>query len=150
LSQAANPPETKFTDAKDVFFDSTIRYDASFFENLNRIIQSEPWLDRDRVMIDQLQSLGIEKSKAFDPDAQTKQLLGEAAWQAHVWLEARYNAGFPPFWERSRWTLPAPAELIKAQGNGFSDRDAYPVDARGVAYSYAYVGIKILALGRCI
>ena len=29
-------------------FDSTIRYDASFFEHLDRIVQSEPWLDRDR------------------------------------------------------------------------------------------------------
>ena len=27
LSQAANPPPTVFTDAKDVLFDSTIRYD---------------------------------------------------------------------------------------------------------------------------
>ena len=32
LSQAANPPATVFTDAADVLFDSTIRYDESFFE----------------------------------------------------------------------------------------------------------------------
>ena len=44
LSQAANPTETKFTDVKDIDFDSTIRYDESFFEHLNRIVQSEPWL----------------------------------------------------------------------------------------------------------
>ena len=44
LAQAANPPPTVFTDAKDVAFDSTIRYDASFFEHLDRIVQSEPWL----------------------------------------------------------------------------------------------------------
>ena len=46
LSQAANPPETKFTDAQNALFDSTIRYDLRFFEGLNRIIQTEPWLDR--------------------------------------------------------------------------------------------------------
>ena len=44
-----------FTDVKDVEFDSTIRYDASFFENLDRVVQSEPWIERDRAMIDQLQ-----------------------------------------------------------------------------------------------
>ena len=44
LAQAANPPATVFTDVKDVVFDSTIRYDASFFEHLDRIVQSEPWL----------------------------------------------------------------------------------------------------------
>jgi len=42
LSQAAEPPATVFTDAKDVLFDSTIRYDLRFFEGLDRIVQSEP------------------------------------------------------------------------------------------------------------
>src|SRR5262245_45673723 len=68
LAQAANPPATVFTDVKDIEFDSTIRYDATFFDHLNRIVQTEPWLDRDRVMIDQLKSLGIEKGKRFNPD----------------------------------------------------------------------------------
>jgi hypothetical protein len=67
LSQASNPPATVFTDVKDVLFDSTIRYDENFFEGLNRIVQSEPWLHRDRVMIDQLKSIGIEKDKPFAP-----------------------------------------------------------------------------------
>ena len=63
LSQAANPPATVFTDVKEVDFDSTIRYDFRFFEGLNRIIQTEPWLERDRLMIDYLRALGIEKDK---------------------------------------------------------------------------------------
>ena len=44
LSQASKPPPTVFTDVKDVLFDSTIRYDESFFVHLDRIVQSEPWL----------------------------------------------------------------------------------------------------------
>src|SRR4051794_6666543 len=56
LTQAANPPATVFTDVKDVVFDSTIKYDASFFEHLDRIIQSEDWIDRDKAMIDQLKT----------------------------------------------------------------------------------------------
>jgi hypothetical protein len=69
LSQAADPPAAVFTDAKDVLFDSTIRYDASFFEGLNRIVQSEPWLQRNRAMIDQLRSLGIENHLSHDEPA---------------------------------------------------------------------------------
>src|SRR5215813_2425572 len=46
LAQAANPPATVFTDVKDILFDSTIRYDASFFDHLGRIVQDEPWLER--------------------------------------------------------------------------------------------------------
>ena len=32
LSEADQPPPTRFVDASDVVFDSTIRYDLSFFE----------------------------------------------------------------------------------------------------------------------
>ena len=49
LSQAANPPETKFVDAIDVVFDSTIPYDLRFFQTLDRFVQREPWLERDKV-----------------------------------------------------------------------------------------------------
>ena len=77
LSQAANPPPTVFTDAANVVFDSTIRYDASFFTSLDRVVQNEPWLPRDRAMIDVLRSLGIEKGKPFNPDAKTKSCAGD-------------------------------------------------------------------------
>ena len=69
LLQAANPPATKFVDAIDVVFDATIPYDLRFFESLDRIVQREPWLERDKAMIDQLKSIGIEKGKLFKPDA---------------------------------------------------------------------------------
>ena len=115
LAQAANPPATIFTDVKDVTFDSTIRYDASFFEHLDRIVQSEPWLQRDRAMIDQLKSLGIEKGKPFQPDDATKAQLTSAAREAGAWLEQKYDAGLPPYFSaNSRWTFPAPPDLVKA------------------------------------
>src|SRR5262245_6910102 len=148
LAQAANPPATVFVDVKDADFDSTIRYDASYFENLNRIVQEEPWLERDRAMIDQLKSLGIEKGKPFNPDKKTAELLNAAAKEAQVWLEAIYDAGFPPFWEDSHWTAPAPPEVVKAQQSAWAGPDTYPVDLRGVSYSYAYVGIKRLGVGQ--
>jgi hypothetical protein len=148
LSQAADPPETKFTDAQDALFDSTIRYDNSFFEGLNRIIQTEPWLERDRAMIDPLKTLGIEKGKPFNPTAETKAALDKGIHEAQAWLEAKYDAGLPPYWERSRWTYPAPADLIKAAQAGFTDPDDYPIDNRGMAYSYAFVGLKRLGAGQ--
>ena len=40
LSQASAPSPTVFTDVKDVLFDSTIRYDDSFFEGLNRMCRA--------------------------------------------------------------------------------------------------------------
>jgi len=149
LTQAGAPPLTVFTDAKDVDFDSTIRYDASFFENLNRVVQEEPWLDRDRAMIDSLKSLGIEKGKPYAPDAATKALFASAAQEAHAWLAAKYDAGLPPFFTAtSRWTAPAPPDLVKAMQGGYADVSEYPVDNRGMAYHYAYVGLKRLGVGQ--
>jgi len=149
LAQAENPAPTTFTDVKDVLFDSTIRYDASFFDCLDRIVQSEPWLQRDRAMIDQLRSLGIEKGKSRTTDDTTMALLTQAAQDAHAWLEAKYDAGLPPFFSAaSRWTFPAHPDLIKAMQDDFADPKHYPVDQRGLAYSYAYVGIKRLGAGQ--
>jgi hypothetical protein len=149
LTAADNPPATTFTDVKDIDFDSTIRYDASFFEHLDRIVQAEPWLDRDRVMIDQLKTLGIEKGKPFKPDDETKQVFDKATQDAHALLEAKYDAGFPPFFsDTSRWMYPTSPELVKAMSSGFTDPNEYPIDSRGLAYSYAFIGIKRLGAGQ--
>ncbi len=148
LSQAANPPPTVFTDVEDVLFDSTIRYDVSFFEHLNRIVQSEPWLDRDRAMIDQLRSLGIEKGKPFTPDETTRQALAAGIREAQLLLAAEYDAGMPPFYEGTHWTYPGQPDFIKAVGQGLSDPNSYPVDQRGLTYTYAYIGIKRMGTGQ--
>jgi hypothetical protein len=148
LSAADNPPATNFTDVKDAEFDSTIKYDLSFFQALDRIIQSEPWIDRDRVMIDQLRSLGIEKGKSFNPDANMKNLLEQGVADARSLLEARYDAGFPPFFEGTHWTIPSLPGAIEGQSTTYADPDKYAVDDRGVAYSYAYIAIKRLGAGQ--
>jgi hypothetical protein len=144
LSQAGNPPPTNFTDAYDIMFDSTIRYDASFYRNLDRVVQNEPWLDRDRAMIDQLRTIGIEKGKAFNPDQQTEAILDAAAREAHELLLQRYDVGFPVINPGIRWFPAAMPEMVKAAQSGYADADSYPVDARAVTYTLGYTGIKRL------
>lgn len=148
LSQAANPPPTVFTDVKDVLFDSTIRYDDTFFFNLDRMVQEEPWLDRDRVMIDQLRTIGIEKGKPFAPNDATRQALAAGIREAHALMAARYDAGLPPFFDGTHWTYPAHPEMLQAAGDNFDSPTSYPVDMRGLTYSYAYIGIKRLGTGQ--
>ena len=148
LSQAASPPETVFTDAKDVLFDSTIPYDASFFKSLDRVVQKEPWLDRDRAMIDQLKTIGIQKGWTFKPDQPTTRALEAGIREAGAWLATRYDAGMPAFFPGGHWMLPASPDLLKATQGGFSDANEYPVDDRGMTYTYAYVGIKRLGAGQ--
>lgn len=142
LSQASNPPQTVFTDVKDVVYDSTIRYDISLFENLAHVLEREPWIERDRAMIDPLRTIGIEKGKPFKPDEATRKILDAAAKEAGGLLAARYDAGFPPFYPGSHWTYPTLQEAIEGQGSGYADREKYPVDARALLYTYGYISIK--------
>lgn len=144
LSQAGTPPDTQFADAEGILFDSTIRYDTTFFRTLHGIVQEEPWLDRDRVMIDHLKSIGIEKGKPFNPDAKTQEGLGNAIREARAWLEMQYDKGFDPYFAGTHWGPPAPPDMKQAYETAYGDPDSYPVDHRGLAYTYAFIGIKRL------
>ena len=50
-------------------------------------VQVEPWLTRDKAMINQLKSIGIEKGRPFSPDAASKDILSEAMQEVHAWLD---------------------------------------------------------------
>jgi hypothetical protein len=149
LAPAADPPPTKFVDAIDVVFDNTIPYDVRFFEILHRFVQREPWLERDKALIDALKSVGIEKGKPFKPDAKAQEILKAAAREAHAWLDARYEAVFsPPYYEGRRWAVPASPEVIEGMQSCFAKPDSYPVDGRGVTYSFVYFSAKHLGAGQ--
>jgi len=139
LAHAAAPPATTFVDVVDVVYDSTIPYDLRFFEALNRIVQAEPWLERDKAMIDPLRSIGIEKGKPFGPDRRTHDIIEDAAQEAHAWLVARYEASLSsPYYEGGHWARPGSRELFDGQATFFAASDVYPVDTRGITFSYAY------------
>ena len=149
LSQAANPPETIYVDASGVLYDTTIPYDLRFYQALDRVVQTEPWLERDRAMIDTLRSIGIEKGKPFAPDDATRQALDEAAAQAQALLDAKLEVIFETPWvDGSRWAFPASQAYVTAAQSGFADPDIYPVDDRGVVFTFAFFTPKRLGEGQ--
>jgi hypothetical protein len=149
LSQAAHPPETQFIDANGVLFDATIPYDMRFYESLNRIVQIEPWLTRDKAMIDSLKTIGIEKGKPFNPDAATQETLKRSALEAHAWFRPHFEQVIvPPFNEGKHWALPASPEFAKGIQTDYADPNSYPTDARGLSYSFAYFSAKHLGGGQ--
>jgi hypothetical protein len=141
--------QTRFVDAYGATFDATIPYDASYFESLDRFVQAERWLTRDKAMIDLLGSLGIRKGQPFAPDATTRDILTAAAREARALIEAQYEKVFvPPFNEGSHWALPARPEVLEGMQTGFAKPDSYPTDGRAVTYSMAYFSAKQLGAGQ--
>lgn len=149
LSQAENVQPTEFVDVFDELFDANIPYDFRFFESLNRIIQTEPWQTRDKAMIDLLRSVGIEKGKPFDVDERKKEILSIAIAEAHAWIDAQYDAGFSnPFNKGNHWALPVFPEFLPEAQVGYSSSNSYPVDARGVTYTFVFFAPKNLGKGQ--
>jgi len=149
LAQADNEPPTTFVDATDVLFDATIPYDATFFEALDRRVQAEPRLTRDKAMINTLKTIGIEKGKPFNPDTATGAALSDAMGEAHAWLDWQYEQVFTStFYDNARWALPVSSELVDAMSTSYANPDSYPVDARGVSYSFAFFSPKRMGAGQ--
>ena len=99
-------------------------------------------------MIDQLRTIGIEKGKPFAPNEEMKTALEAGVTEAKALLAARYDAGFPAFFDGTHWTLPALPEAIEGQSTDYADPDKYAVDARGLGYTYAYIALKRLGVGQ--
>jgi hypothetical protein len=150
LSAAEERPETVFVDAVDVLFDSTIPYDARFFDALNAIVQSEPWLARDKAMIDKLKSIGIEKGVPFAPNDKMRRIFNLAAHEAHSWLVNRLETSYfpPPYFDGGHWHVPAAAEVVDGLSTNFADQDSYPIDSRAVTYAMGYFSAKHLGAGQ--
>jgi hypothetical protein len=145
----ANADSTVYVDVYDKPFDATIPYGASFFESLDRFVQAEPWLTRDKVMIDLLKTIGIEKGKPFNPDAKAKSILEGAAREARAVIDVHYEALFvPPFFEGTHWAVPASKDVVEGMSTAFADANVYPVSARATSYAMGYFSAKHLGAGQ--
>ena len=79
LSEAANPPKTRFIKYEpnpgDKIALNTQPRDMRFWELVNAYVQREPMADRDRFFYAWLKDLGIEKGKPFKPTDAHKEIL---------------------------------------------------------------------------
>jgi hypothetical protein len=90
LSEAANPPATKFVNVSGKAFNTIHAMDYSFYEEVNEVVQDEPNSAMDPETLGLLASIGIEKGKPFAPDDRMKKILTEAALVGNA--TARANA----------------------------------------------------------
>jgi hypothetical protein len=79
LSQAANPPATKFINGSGVEVNTVHSNDFGYFEELNEVVQEEPGDALDPERLGLFASIGIEKGKPFAPDERMKKILTDSA-----------------------------------------------------------------------
>lgn len=79
LSQAANPPEMHFVNMSGQYYSAIPANDASFFEDVNRVVQEEPLDAVNPETRGLLASIGIRKGKDFSPGGRMKGILADAA-----------------------------------------------------------------------
>ena len=77
----------------------------AYWESLNKVVQSEPVMERDRLILAQLRFLGIEKGKPFNPDARQTKLLQDGAVVGEAMAKANTTDKRvePPFWPGTNW-----------------------------------------------
>jgi hypothetical protein len=139
LSRAEDPPAAAFVDASDVIFDATLRYDLGFYESVHRMVTAEPWLERDRAMIEPLKTIGIERGKPFAPDDETKAVLDEAMREAKAWLDFHTDR-LTPWHEGAHWFAPISQDVARNVTSFWRAPDSYPTGQRAMACSIAFLG----------
>ena len=150
LSQAADPPPTTFIDAYPKRWNTLPVYDMTFFTDLDVVIQREPVLERDKVMMGLLAALGIRKGQPFTPDAETTRALLEGLDRAYAHMQEMFlrpGAALAPFWEGRQWSVMNLSREQAAAGFPFVESDRLMLDERGAFYFYATYLPKVLGGG---
>ena len=135
LADAAKPPATNFVNVSGKAFNTIHAMDASFFEEVNEVIQEEPNGAIDPETMGLLASIGIEKGTPFAPDARMKKILAEAAAVGQATVRAlayrcRLKEAF--FYPNSAWNTP-----FVGGSSEFLHQGARLLDARSYFFFYA-------------
>jgi len=153
LEQNPPVPETRFVEASGKVMNTIPPTDYSFFEMINDNVQQEPADSYDVELAGQLAAIGIVKGKPFNPDADTKRLLTDAAKFGNATgrvLNWRFADMHPDwfYYEDSMWgnmlweggaffETPPPAMTKEGFFKPFPPTGARTLDSR-TAFYYAY------------
>ena len=79
LSQVNKPEVNEFVNLSNKKYNTIHANDASFYDELNEVIQYEPANSGDPEFLGLAAAIGIKKGQPFNPDARMKNILKEAA-----------------------------------------------------------------------
>ncbi len=139
LAQSANPPAQRFIDMEGKLFDGLLRYDASLYRRLARMLAEETTATLPPGIADILAgTMGIHPGTAFHPDTATETMLATAAQQVHAQQNERFREDIQRYWPGRQWGTTAAGALGRKSGFTFQTEQGLNVEARSLFYSVAY------------
>jgi hypothetical protein len=104
LAKVSAPPAMEFMNGSGKNIDTVFPDNFRFFELLAMLVNEEPADLFDPLERSMMQAIGIEKGKAFNPDAKVKALLSEAAQLGGAMARANaYTSKFGRFYQDRKW-----------------------------------------------
>lgn len=119
----------------------------AYWALLSRLVNEEPVLERDRIMLATLVPLGIEKGKPFDPDERQKQILQDASKVGELMARANgYAKRFPGsvVWPGKKWEY---SLFLKETNQELPTHTQ--LDERS-SWFYEAVGVTVGMMGRTV
>jgi hypothetical protein len=133
-------------------YDSLPVYDHTFFEDINDFIQANPVRVQDKVMVNLLKTLGIEKGKAFKPSKIQKEAMEEGLVIAYEAMQSYFTTpgvAMNPLWKgHSDWQVWNFAKGQPQLGFPYETENEVLVDSRaGGSYFWITYLPKYLGAG---
>ena len=151
LSELPSPTPTKFVNPAGTGkrWAALPHFDLRWFEDLHAIFSVENARATDTYMMGMLESLGIEKGKAYDPDAKTKKAMLQAVTDAYFYMQEKFLAmrSSIAWWPDRNWA----DSMYTDQNRGFlfekhdETHNSMQIDPRAVHYFYGIYWPKKLS-----
>jgi hypothetical protein len=146
-SQRDNPPTTPHVQVNGRKWSGVQPRGLAYWESLSKVINEEPVLERDRMILGMLQPLGIEKGKDFKPDARQKRILLDAAQAGEVMAR---TIGFAKrfegvrVWPGKQWDISLFLKETSQEAPHYTQFD------ERTSWFYEAVGVSVGMMGRTV
>jgi hypothetical protein len=146
-SQRDNPPPTRHVSPDGRKWSGEQPRGLAFWEGLSNIINQEPVIERDRLMMGMLQPLGIEKGKPFNPDDRQKQILIDAAQTGEIMartiaFEKRFKG--VTVWPGKKWEISLFLKETNQEAPHHTEFD------ERASWFFEAVGVSVGMMGRTV
>jgi hypothetical protein len=146
-SQRDNPPNNPHLTPDGRKWSGTQPRGLAYWEGLSAVINEEPVLERDRMMLGMLQPLGIEKGKPFRPTERQKNILVEATRVGEVMartigFEKRFEG--TTVWPGKHWEISLFLQETSQEAANYTQFD------ERTSWFYEAVGVSTGMMGRTV